>query len=80
MYIFVLFSKTASRISLKLDGDVPWVDLYKVCTHGNANCPPSLAKKHCGGGPGSFGSALLMFFLTVFTFYMTVISLCVYFY
>ena len=34
-YIFDFFSKTVSQIHFKLDGNVPWMGLYQVCSNGH---------------------------------------------
>ena len=36
IHIFDFFSKTVGRILFKLGGDVPWVDVYQVCSLGGA--------------------------------------------
>ena len=35
IYIFNFFCKTVCQIHFKLDGDVPWIDLYQVCPNGH---------------------------------------------
>ena len=35
IHIFNLISKTTIQIHFKLDGDVPWVGLYQVCSNGH---------------------------------------------
>ena len=42
---FYFFSKTVGRILVKLGGDVPWVDVYQVCSVGGAGSIFSLCTK-----------------------------------